>query len=192
MKKIPTVYERVFEGNKVIRVLDKVAPGMEWVLEGKGKATMTVDGSCCAIISGELYKRSDAKAGKQPPEGAIPCCDPDPVTGHWPHWVKCDRNNKGDKWFWAAYDNAKESGEDLSDWTFEAIGKHFQGNPYNIGYDTLVRHGAVELGVERSYEGIKKYLETMPMEGIVFWLDGQPMCKIKRKDFGFEWPVRWA
>lgn len=79
----------------------------------------------------------------------------------------------------------------MSDWTFEAIGKHFQGNPYNIGYDTLVRHGGVELSVERSYEGIKKYLEVMPMEGIVFWLDGQPMCKIKRKDFGFEWPVRY-
>lgn len=27
------------------------------------------------------------------------------------------------------------------------------------------------------------------LEGIVFWKDGQPQCKIKRTDFGFSWPV---
>lgn len=25
------------------------------------------------------------------------------------------------------------------------------------------------------------------MEGIVFWKDGEPKCKIKRSDFGFPW-----
>lgn len=25
---------------------------------------------------------------------------------------------------------------------------------------------------------------------IVFWLNGEPVCKIKRKDFGWEWPGR--
>ena len=27
------------------------------------------------------------------------------------------------------------------------------------------------------------------MEGIVFWHEGAPLCKIKRSDFGFKWPV---
>ena len=34
---------------------------------------------------------------------------------------------------------------------------------------------------------IRTYLETHVIEGIVFWKDGHPRCKIKRKDFGFPW-----
>ena len=41
--------------------------------------------------------------------------------------------------------------------------------------------------LERSFEGIRTYLETHVIEGIVFWKDGHPRCKIKRKDFGFPW-----
>ena len=103
MKKIPTLFERVYENHKVVDIKNKVAEGMEWVLEGKGIATIKWDGSCCAIINGELYKRYDAKNGKKPPECAIPCCEPDPVTGHHPHWLKCDMNSPADKWFFSAY-----------------------------------------------------------------------------------------
>ena len=31
---------------------------------------------------------------------------------------------------------------------------------------------------------------THDIEGIVFWKDGAPQCKIKRTDFGFEWPIK--
>lgn len=183
MKKIPTLFERVFEDHKKVGITPNVTEGMEWVLSGDGVATVKKDGSCCAIINGELHKRYDAKKGKKAPDGAISCCDPDPVTGHHPHWVKCDRNNPSDQWFWAAYDNA----DDISDGTYEAIGVHFQGNPYNLQWDTLVRHGAEEIAVERTFDGIKQYLEEFKIEGIVFWKDGEPKCKIKRSDFGFEW-----
>lgn len=37
---------------------------------------------------------------------------------------------------------------------------------------------------------IKKYLSEHEIEGLVFWKDGSPQCKIKRSDFGFEWPVK--
>jgi hypothetical protein len=43
---------------------------------------------------------------------------------------------------------------------------------------------------ERTFEGIRKWLQEHEEEGIVFWLDGEPRCKIKRTDFGLEWPVR--
>lgn len=59
-------------------------------------ATEKLDGSCCAIINGEFYKRYDAKRGKTPPEEAIPCCEPDAITSHWPHWVKVNPEDKGD------------------------------------------------------------------------------------------------
>lgn len=185
MKKIPTLFERTFADHKVIAISDNVTPGFEWVLEGKGIATVKIDGSCTAMLGGEYYKRFDAKKGKRVPDGAIPCCDPDPITGHHPHWVKCDRNNPADKWFWAAYDNTPK--EELTDGTYEAVGLHFNGNNYNLDTDMLVRHGTEIVSVERSFEDIKKYLETHNIEGIVFWLDGEPKCKIKRSDFGLKW-----
>lgn len=187
MKKIPTLFEREFENHRVVRISDKVTPGMEWVLAGEGAATVKIDGSCCAIIGGEFYRRYDCKKGKKPPEGFIPCDEPDKITGHWPGWVKCDRNNPGDKWFWAAYDYAMVDGSKLPDGTYEAIGKHFQGNPYNMDYDTIARHGIQTIEVERNFDGIRKYLSKNYIEGIVFWKDGGPRCKIKRSDFGLEW-----
>ena len=105
MKKIPTLFVREFEGHRITKVLNEVTPGCLGAFE-HGIATVKYDGSCCAIIEGELYKRYDAKAGKNPPEGAIPCCNPDPVTGHWPHWVKVDPDKPEDKWFWVAYNNS--------------------------------------------------------------------------------------
>ena len=191
MKKIPTLFERVYENHKIVGILPKVTEGMEWVLEGKGIATVKWDGACCAIINGELYKRYDAKKGKKPPKGAIPCCDPDPITGHWPHWVKCDPMNPADKWFIEAYNYTAETRpEYIEDGTFEAVGPHFQGNPYMLGQDHLFRHGKAEKDVERTFEGIRQFLlENDHMEGIVFWLDGEPKCKIKRTDFGLSWPV---
>lgn len=74
--------------------------------------------------------------------------------------------------------------------TYEAIGKHFNGNPYGLDWDILVRHGDEEMYIDRTFEGVKEYLEAFDIEGIVFWLDGKPVCKIKRSDFGLEWPVK--
>lgn len=188
MKKIPTLFEREFQNHKVVGISPKVTAGMEWVLEGRGVATLKIDGSCTAIINGEFYKRYDARKGKKPPEGAIPCCEADPITGHHPHWVKVDANNPADKWFVEAYKNTPP--EFLHDGTYEAIGVHFQGNPHGLRWDVLMEHGQHPLEVERTFDGIKKYLSEHYMEGIVFWLDGEPRCKIKRSDFGLEWNKR--
>lgn len=188
MKKIPTLFERVFDDHRVVDVLPNVTPGMEWVLNGEGIATVKIDGACCAIIDGNLYKRYDAKRGKKPPEGAIPCSEPDPVTGHHPHWVKCDPEKPDDKWFWEAYfhSSACFRGE-MPDHTYEAVGPHFNNNPYDLLEDILITHGAQVINVERSFEGIKQYLTDHYIEGIVFWKDGEPQCKIKRRDFGLKW-----
>lgn len=182
MKKIPTLFERKFENHKIVEVLPNITEGCEEAFL-YGTATIKIDGSCCAIINGELYKRYDAK-GKSIPDGAIPCqSEPDAITGHFPCWVKCDRKNKADKWFWAAYDNTPET----EDGTYEAIGKHFQGNPYKLRDDTLERHGIDIVEVERTFEGVKKWLDDHYEEGLVFWLNGEPVCKIKSSDFGFKW-----
>lgn len=166
---------------------------MEWVLEGEGIATVKYDGSCCAVIDGEYYKRYDCKKGKIPPEGFIPCCKPDSITGHWPGWVKVDEKNPADKWFVMAYEMTlmlENYGMKLSDGTYEAVGRCFQNNPYNFTSNKLIKHGKEIVEVERTFDGIKKYLSEHEIEGLVFWKDGIPQCKIKRSDFGFEWPAK--
>lgn len=188
MKKIPTLFERVFENHRIVDITDKIVPGCEEAFMN-GKATIKVDGSCCAIIDGVFYKRYDAKKGKKPPAGAIPCCDPDPVTGHWPHWVKIDENDPSDRWFIEAYKNTWEFTKP-EDGTYEATGRHFNGNPYGRERDILHAHGKYMVTVERTFEGIRDWLANHHEEGLVFWLDQEPVCKIKRTDFGLRWPVK--
>lgn len=191
MKKIPTLFKRVFDGHKIVDILPEITPGCAEAFI-KGEATIKHDGSCCAMIDGVLYKRYDAKGGKTPPAGAIPCGDPDPVTGHHPHWVPVDLslNNPGDKWFVKAYDNSIANGGVIRDGTYEAVGPHFQGNPYALDCDKLFRHGMHIVYVERTFEGIKRWLDNHNEEGLVFWYNGEPVCKIKRSDFGLPWNDR--
>lgn len=187
MKKMPTLFKRIYDGNRVKGIIDEVLPGMEWVLAGEGLATVKIDGTCCAIIGGKFHRRYDAKRGRKPPAGAIPCCDPDPTTGHWPHWLPVDSKDRGSNWHLAAYYNV--GGIWLPDGTYEAIGPHFQNNPYALTYDILEKHGnRIIKDAPRSFDGLCEYLRVHNIEGIVFWKDGEPRCKIKRSDFGFKWP----
>lgn len=88
MRKMPCLFERDFTDKRRPVLLRAVTLGCEWVLNGEGIASIKRDGTACAVIDGALYARFDAKRGKTPPPGAIPCDpEPDPVTGHWPHWV---------------------------------------------------------------------------------------------------------
>ena len=192
MKKIPTLFERVFEGHAIIHITDHVTPGCEKALTGELIPTEKFDGSCCAIIDGVFYKRYDARKGKFIlPDGAIPCGAPDPVTGHWPHWVKCSADNPADKWFMEAYQNSM--GDVICDGTYEAVGPHFQGNPYRLHKDILLRHGVAKLRLltgPQTLESLFGYLSNHFIEGIVWWDDQGPVCKLKRTDFGLDWPVK--
>ena len=183
MKKIPTLFTRVFENRVIVDIKDEITPGCEDAFL-HGDATIKVDGSCCAVIDGVFYKRYDAKKGKKPPANAIPCCDPDPITGHWPHWVQVDYSSSHDKWFARAAYNTPYS---PPDGTYEAIGPHFNGNPYGLCDDILEPHGVKKVEIERTFEAVKTYLENHYVEGLVFWLNGEPVCKIKRTDFGLDW-----
>lgn len=198
MKKIPTLFERQFEEHKVVYINPVVDPSLQWVLDGKGIATVKYDGSCCAIYRGELYKRYDAKAGKLIPPDAIPCQDaPDSITGHFPCFVPCKQEEPADRHFFNAYEHSMLNGiinRELvlrsieKPITFEAIGPKFRNNPYKLQHNYLLEHGKdIIEDCPRDFEGIKKFLERHMIEGIVFWRDDEPRCKIKRKDFGLPW-----
>lgn len=185
---MPTLFERQFENHRVYKCLNKIHEGCEWVINGEGYATEKIDGTCCMIKDNKLYRRFDYKKGRKLPEGAIPCQEKaDEITGHFPHWVLCQEDNPQDKWHIKAF-NIKDSWEDG---TYELIGVHFQGNPYNLDTDMLEKHGERILEeVPKTYEGIKDYLENHYIEGIVFYRGNGEMCKIKRSDFGFSWNKR--
>lgn len=190
MKKIPTLYTRIYENHRIVGIKDEITQGCEEAFKN-GIATVKIDGACCAIINGKFYKRYDAKKGKKPPEGAIPCCDPDPITGHWPHWVEIDENNPGDKWFILAKTNYRKFAYSaLCNGTYEAVGLHFNGNPYCVKNDILIPHGKKIVTIKRDFESISNWLNEHKEEGLVFWFNGEPVCKIKRTDFGYEWPVK--
>lgn len=187
MVRIPTLFERTFENHRVVSISPKPVGNLGNIIEEDGCiATEMMDGTTCAVIGGRLYRRFDAKGGKSIPQGAIQCCPPDPVTGHWPHWVPVRRNDASAKWILYAYMNT-EGGMALEDGTYEAVGPHFQGNPYGLEKDIMVRHGEREVVVPRDFDGLRKWLSCHMVKGIVFWKDGKPVCKIKRSDFGLPW-----
>lgn len=182
MKKISTLYKK--DPNDLSRVINEINPENQWVIDGGGIPTRKFDGTSCAIINGELYKRYDVKKGKQIPLNAIPCQEADEITGHHPHWIKCDRNNNADKWHFEAFDKKRE----IKDGTYELCGEKIQGNPEHIDGHALITHGAYELQIsDFSFEGLKNYLSDkhLDIEGIVFYhkTDGR-MCKIRKCDFG--------
>jgi len=185
MRKMPTLFERQFENHKIIKCLNKVNEGCNWVLNGEGYATEKLDGTCCMIKDNKLYRRYDHKEGRILPIGAIPCqLNKDTITGHWPHWVSCNKNNPSDKYHFKAFDKKNF----WIDGTYELIGIHEQGNPYNLDTDILEKHGIRVLdNVPREYEKLKEYLKNNYIEGIVFYRQNGQMCKIKRSDFGFKW-----
>jgi hypothetical protein len=185
VKKIPCLFVRTFDGPRKSALTNDVTPGCEWVLDGEGVASRKWDGTACAVIDGKLYKRYDAKNGKRPPPNGIPCQDPDPVTGHHPHWVPIDPDNAADRWFVEAW-----SRWPLPDGTYELIGPKINGNPEGVIEHLFMRHGAEVLDVPRTKDGIRQFLEANEIEGIVFAHPDGRMCKIRRADFGFTWGSR--
>lgn len=195
MIKISTLYKK--DPNDLSSVINEINPENDWVVNGDGIPTRKFDGTAVAIIDGELHKRYDVKikSGKKVPLNAIPCQEPDETTGHWPHWVKCERNNPADKWHFEAFDKMLEKTiitAEFSlkhyDGTYELCGEKVQGNPEHIVGHALIRHGIEVLPLsDFSFDGLRKYLSNpeLDIEGIVFHhrTDGR-MSKIRKCDFG--------
>lgn len=182
MIKLSTVFKK--DPNDLGRVVNSINPENVWAITGEGIPTRKFDGTSCAIIEGRLYKRYDAKKGKEAPEGAIPCQEADINSGHHPHWILCSRNDNASKYHFEAFDLL----ENKEDGTYELCGEKIQGNPEKIEGHKLIKHGSEILYfMDFSFEGLKKYLHETDIEGIVFHHkeDGR-MCKIRKSDFGIK------
>lgn len=209
MQKIPSVFKRDYEGTR--KVFDEVVEGCEWVLAGEGQATAKWDGTCCRIRFGDLYRRYDRKPMKAARKRGKPYADADDFkpapdgweaaevapnlhTGHWPGWLPIG-DGPQDKYHREALEWWLNSSDPvLVDGTYELVGPKVQGNPHQFEGHTLVRHGIQSFkwnSNPRTFEEIREWLDSnSTCEGIVWHHPDGRMAKIKRKDFGFQWPPK--
>lgn len=205
MKKTPIVFLMDYEKEELT---DVVRPGLEWVINGEGVATIKFDGQATRWKDGKLWKRYDRKLTKQaqrkydagadlgevrdelfktPPEGFVPCeAAPDPVSFHWPGWVPVSDTDPADKWLREALEGVTEPL--VEDATYELVGPSLALNIYKLEKHELWRHGrdVVDLP-DRSFEAIGKFMAENEVEGVVFHHPDGRMAKIRRKDFKLFW-----
>ena len=189
MKKIISLFKRDYDKTRL--VYDEVVDGAEWVVSGEGVATIKVDGTCCMIRGGVLFKRYDAKNGKTPPPGWEAAQEPDPITGHHPGWVPVG-DGPEDRWHREGGDALwRDAGRGIpADGTYELVGPKIHGNPYGLHAHTLWRHGAARTIAPRTFDELRVFLSERPnIEGLVWHHPDGRMVKIKRRDFGLPWPT---
>lgn len=182
MKKIPTLFERDWQGNPG-RVTRDIHAGCEWVVAGEGRATRKLDGTCCMIRAGKLYKRRELRKGEvAPPDFEM--ADVDDETGKTIGWIPIG-DGPEDRYHREAH--LKEP--DLRDGTYELIGPKVQGNPESWPGHQLVEHGSIaEDDVPRDFDGLTSWLSANNVEGIVWHHPDGRMAKIKGRDFGVKRP----
>jgi len=188
MKKIPSLFQRNYEGNRKVR--DEIVPGSEWVAQGEGIATRKWDGLAIKVEGGVVFKRYDAKTGRTPPEGFLPAQpNPDPISGHWPGWVPT--NGPDSKLIREIVEEQKKKYPDgIPDGTYELcgpkIGTRIGPNPENLTEHIMVAHGAdVIPDCPRSFPALMAYLRDKPIEGIVWHHPDGRRVKIKKVDFPY-------
>ena len=177
MKKTPTVFERDWDGDRS-RVLNQPHKDCGWVFAGEGTATRKLDGTCCMVRDGKLFKRYDAKKGRVVPIGFEPTQDPDPITGHLPGWLPVG-DDPSDCWHREAWNKFAP----LANGTYELLGPKVQGNPEKMESHCLALHGADEIQAPRDFDSLRGFFDGS-IEGIVWWHPDGRMVKIKAKDFG--------
>lgn len=198
MRKIPTLFERDMTNR------GQILPVYAVELPADAYATAKYDGTCVRLHrNGMWWARREVKPGKPRPAGFV-ALSTDPETGKTVGWIPLT-NRPEHRWHWAAiveYEDVR--GGVAQPGTYEVVGPHFQSDPHGMGIDCLVAHGdkIVEpppiagLPPEGAMRVLRTYLDTLPYEGIVWWIyrpgieDARPVAKIKRRDFHLPWPNR--
>ena len=187
MQKIPSLFQRNYEGNRKVR--DEVVPGSEWVAQGEGTATRKWDGVAVLVRDGNVFKRFDAKAGRTQPDGFEPLQPaPDPNTGHWPGWVPTQLPD--DRWILEgiAWGKTFRYPLGIPEGTYEVcgprIGTRHGANPEQLTEHILIPHGQDTLDdCPRTYPELQTYLHARQIEGVVWHHPDGRMVKIKKMDF---------
>lgn len=181
MKKIPTMFDRDWDGDRS-RVLNSPHKDCGWVFAGEGRATIKLDGSCCLIRGGHLYKRRELKKGSVP-EG-FELVDFDPETNKTIGWMPVG-DGPEDQYHREAWGKIREI---FPDGTYELVGPKVQGGAETFSSHELIPHGILAPVDEppRDFDGLKAWLAGRDIEGLVFHHPDGRMAKIKLRDFGLK------
>jgi hypothetical protein len=180
MKKIISLFQRDYDGDRLVR--NEIVPGAEWVPAGEGLPTRKMDGTCCMVRDGKLYKRYEVKEGKTPPPNFEAANEVDPETGKQQGWVPVG-DGPEDRWHREAF-----AVGGFDDGTYELLGPKVQGNPEGYMQHVLLPHGSDRLASDtpRTFDGLREFLKVCDIEGIVWHHPDGRMVKIKKRDFGFK------
>ncbi len=182
MRKIPTLF---IHDPISYRSTPKVEKDCEWVLVGEGFPTIKWDGTACLWYKDRLWKRRIRKKEEPMPEGWIHWTFGPHNSGHG--WVPVDDRPENYYYKEALY----RAFPALDYGTYELVGPKFNGNPENLKDHTLMKHSSsICYFKSRDFKNIRDELATFPHEGIVWHHPDGRMAKIKRRDFGFPWPVK--
>lgn len=180
MKKIPTIFDRDWDGDRS-RVVNVWHKDCAWVRDGEGVATRKIDGTSCLVRDGKLWKRREIKKGQTPPSD-FELATNDAETGKQAGWVPV-----GDGPEDARHREAFERLTDRCDGTYELIGPSVQGNPEHAAAHELVAHADCEiLDAPRDFDALASWLAGRDIEGLVWHHADGRMAKIKLRDFGLK------
>ena len=186
MRKIKTIFERDWEGNR--KVIDKYVEGFSPELLEGAIATEKLDGTNIRVtVRNHIVVRVEKRR------------NPDKIQKHKeitePWYIDAEEFQPQDKWTFDAIKNTDFSEIPDGEWSGEVVGTNIQGNPLNLGknivvFFTLGQAPTFE-NVPTSYEELKKWLPAQKskfgndcgVEGIVWHTKNGDMFKIKVKDF---------
>ena len=163
MKKIPTLFERVFDNHHKVGINNKGSfrHGM-----GSVRRRHSDRKNRRQLLCGDRRKFLQKIRCKTRQDSAGECGS---LLRSGPHnrplaaLDSVDESDKINIWFMEAYRNADCPTEEG---TYEAIGPHFRANPYGLEKDVIEKHGIrILLDVPRDFEGIRDYLEKHNIEG---------------------------
>ena len=189
MKKIKTIFERNWEGDRT--VIDKYIPEItsEVLAYDKTiKATEKLDGMNVRIT---VRNHTVVRAEKRR--------NPDKIQKHKgieePWYVDAYEAEPGDKYIFDGIKNTDCSQIPDGEWSGELVGKNIQGNPLNLDKNIVVffslGQAPVFDDVPTTYGELKEWLPKQKsklgndcgIEGIVWHCGNGEMFKIKIKDF---------
>jgi hypothetical protein len=185
VKKIPTILERDWNGDRS-RVLDVPNPECAWVFAGEGKATRKLDGTCCMVRDGKLYKRREFRGGEHQPQG-FEYVDQDIKTNKIVGWIPVSDGPEDQYHREAFAELTRPDRPAYPDGTYELIGPKIQGNPERMKEHVLCPHAYCETIIApHLFADLKAFLAEQDLEGLVWHHPDGRMAKIKLKDFGLK------
>jgi len=185
LNKIPTLFLRNPENMKFVTM--EVNPDAAWIFGVDVMPTVKKDGTNIRVtIKAQKCMLVEKRRNPTREEKA---------NGAEPGYVQAHRYDPQDKHIFAAVDNTDFLGWPDGVWPCEALGPKIQGGTESDTpqlYPFSWNAEWIDEEIPLTYDAIKSFLETHHIEGIVWHEQSNigRMAKIKRRDFGLQWPLK--